>query len=308
MQRFEKAFEKPLLRRSFFYYIQQLREMGAPLESRTEKQDFGRVTYYYYDDSFSISGSLNRLDVLKIQSALNVLQQFEHLPQMQDLEEVLLKLEQQVQASSLTPTLLFEHRPASSGVHWLRILHNHITRQEVVKIHYQPFPFDEKDLLRCTGVQVELIFHPYFLKESKNLWYIFGCNHQSHKIENYALDRISHIEHLPTIFYKPHDKIEPSRYFDDIIGVTLFPDKALETFIIKVNNIMAPYWLNRPLHHSQTVLEQTPQYVLFSFQLRWNYEWQNLILSYGFHVEVLEPLHFRESIQDILKQALKHYK
>lgn len=308
MQRFEKEFNKTLSRRSFFYYIQELKSSGAPLEYRTEKNDFGNITYYFYEESFNLSNTpLNRYDTLKIKSALNVLKQLEYLPQMEDLEEVILKLEQQINSNQPSQTLLFEHRPHSSGIHWLRLLHDCITEQKVLKIKYQPFPNDEKDLERWLGAEAEIYFHPYFLKESKNLWYIFGLNHAKNKIENYALDRIQVVETASNIFFKPNKSIDSATYFDDIIGVTQFSDKDVETFLIKANNIMAPYCINRPLHTSQTIIEQTPQYTLFSYTLRWNYEWQNLILSYGAHLEVLQPQWFRESIGDIYKQAASIY-
>jgi predicted DNA-binding transcriptional regulator YafY len=96
-ERFEQQFQKGLSRRSFFNYMSALRESGAPIECKIEKTDFGSTTYYFYDEKFNLNTNIvNKYDTLKIKSALTVLQQFEHLPQMQDLEEVILKLEEQL--------------------------------------------------------------------------------------------------------------------------------------------------------------------------------------------------------------------
>jgi predicted DNA-binding transcriptional regulator YafY len=314
--RFETQFQKGFSKRSFFYYLKTLKENGAPIEFRTEKTEFETTTYYYYDEKFNLSNStLNKYDTSKLKSALTTLQQFEHLPQMQDLKEVILKLEQQIDTPvSENATLLFEHKPHSTGVHWLRALHNHIVKQEVIQLTYQPFPHDEKDLTRWESTGLDIHFHPYFLKESKNLWYIFGYNATKKQIENYALDRIQSIEVAPNLFYKPNDSIDAPSFFNDIVGVTRFTEQPLEIFTIRVNPIIAPYWLNRPLHASQKLVEHTPhrviergQYFTFSFELRWNYEWQSLILSYGANVEVIEPLWFRESMKNIHVQALSLY-
>ena len=311
MERLEKAFNIRLSRRTFYNYIKILRENGAPLEFRTEKTAFETTTYYFYDEKFNLQNtSINQYDILKIKSALTILQQLAHLPQMQDLEEIMLKMEQQLTDSNAAdmPILFFEHRPSSTGFRWLRVLYHHIQAQEALKLQYQPFPQDEKDHTRWLDTGFEIIFHPYFLKGSKNLWYVFGYNQTKKCIENYALDRIQSVEKATNIFFKPNNSFNSATYFNNIVGVTRFNDQTLDTFLIRVNGIIAPYWHNRPLHQSQECVEQTPQYSVFSFQLFWNYEWQSLILSYGAHVEVLSPEWFRGEVKTIFEQALGLYR
>jgi predicted DNA-binding transcriptional regulator YafY len=70
---------------------------------------------------------------------------------------------------------------------------------------------------------------------------------------------------------------------------------------------MVGYWEHRPLHHSQKCMEETEDYSIFELQLRWNYEWQNLILNYGKNIEILEPSAFRQQIQQILQESLNRY-
>lgn len=310
IQRFEERFNESFSRRSFFNYIKEMRKEGAPIEHRTEKDDFGSKTYYFYEESFNMNKTtLNRYDTTKINAALAVLQQFEHLPQMQDLSEIVLKLEQQtsLQAEKRMPTLFFDHKPHSSGVPLLRQLNNHILNREVIKLSYKPFPYDVDDQTRWKETGFAICVHPYFLKESKNLWYIFGLNHHKNTVENYALDRITNIEIVPNLFFKPNTQIDSRVYFDNIVGVTKFEAYPCETYYIKVGAIMSPYWVNRPLHKSQVLVEETPQYSVFSFDLCWNYEWQNLILSYSTHVEVLKPVWFRKAIRDVLLNASAVY-
>lgn len=310
LKRFEEQFPKGFCRRTFFNYIRELKNNGAPLECKKVKSEFGTTTHYYYEEKFNLNNRvINKYDAHKIKSALTVLLQFEHLPPMQDLKEVILKMENQLDnpTESESPTLLFEHKPVSSGVQWLRILHGHIVKKEVIKMHYEPFQYDEKDHTRWQQTGFEIVVHPYFLKESKNLWYIFGFNHLKKKVENYALDRIKHIEKAPHYFFKPNETIDSHTYFNDIVGVTKFDEQTLENFVIRANPIIAPYWVNRPLHATQRLLEETPQYSLFSFDLRWNYEWQNLILSYGANVEVQQPFWFRERLKEIYQALYEKY-
>jgi predicted DNA-binding transcriptional regulator YafY len=148
--------------------------------------------------------------------------------------------------------------------------------------------------------------HPYFLKEYERYWHLFAWNDEKQCIENYPLDRIQHIKVATgVVFRKP--TIEPSTYFEDIIGVTRFENSGVETYRIWVNPIIAAYWRNRKLHASQVEKENVNNGFVFEFKLRWNFEWQNKILYYGKNVEVLEPIKFRNDIQTILKQALTLY-
>lgn len=306
IQRYESAFNKTLSRRSFFYYLKILKESGAPLSFRQEKSDFGKKTLYFYDSAFSLNNrKLNEIDLLKIKSALQILQQFKDLPQMQDLNDLILKMEWQLEKNQLfvNDIILFEQKTPAKGSEWLKLLYECVLHKTVVKLDYQPFPFDTPDQIRWAENKGSVIIHPYFIKEYKNLWYLFGFNHDKKQIENYALDRIIHIEPMINLFYRENIFINVTSHFNDIIGVTKWPHHPTEVFIVKVDAIIAPYWINRPLHHSQIIVEQTPQYVIFQLTLRWNYEWQNLILSYGAHLTVLQPIWFKNNIHAIHQQA-----
>ena len=305
-QRYEATFHKPLSRRSFFYYLKVLRDSGAPLVFKQEKNDFGKETLYSYEAPFALNNrSLNELDLVKIKSALAVLQQYQELPQMQAVSDLILKMEWHLEKSQY-PTkniVFFEQKTLAKGLQWLRVIYQYVLDKMVIKMFYTPFPLDEADIQRCADNKGVIIFHPYFLKEYKNLWYVFGLNHHTQQVENYALDRIAQIEWMPNMFYRENVFIDSQTYFNDIVGVTKWSNFPAELFTLRVNPIIAPYWKNRPLHDSQVVLEDTPQYTTFRFNLRWNYEWQNLIVSYGAHISVLEPLWFKENISTIHQKA-----
>jgi predicted DNA-binding transcriptional regulator YafY len=92
-----------------------------------------------------------------------------------------------------------------------------------------------------------------------------------------------------------------------VIGVTKYEEQKPQLYRIRVSNKIAPYWKNRKLHTSQTCGAENEKGVIFEFKLRYNREWRNLILYYGRNVEVLEPIEFRNHIQQILKETLGLY-
>jgi predicted DNA-binding transcriptional regulator YafY len=151
-----------------------------------------------------------------------------------------------------------------------------------------------------------IYLHPYFLKEWQRYWYIFGWNDAEKKIRNYELDRIVSVKKASGYLFRPPE-MNFNTYFDDIVGVTRIDNQPLQLYRIQVSKEIAPYWQNRPLHLSQTRVAETTEGVIFEFKLRWNYEWQNLILYYGRNVVVLEPIEFRNNIQQILKETLALY-
>jgi predicted DNA-binding transcriptional regulator YafY len=301
-RRFEDKFEHELKERSFYEYINVLEDEGAPIL----KTMVGKEAFYKYDRAFSLTKNpLKSKDAQKLHQILKLLNQMKGLPQIEDLRAIVLTLEQQANLKSgeAQQTIFLDHRPMSSGFEWLQPLHESIEKKTVLKIDYQPFAMPDGSPV---PPDFHVILHPYFLKEYQRYWHLFGMNEATKTVQNFALDRIKKVEIVKnTLFQKP--KVEPSTYFDPIMGVTRFETSPLETYVIRTNATIARYWKNRNLHASQTIKSELEKDTIFEFKLRWNFEWQNTILYYGKNVEVLAPIAFRKSIQTILKEALALY-
>jgi predicted DNA-binding transcriptional regulator YafY len=305
-ERFEEEFGQPL-KRVFFDYLKILKDTeGAPLKMDHDKTKFGK-TFYFYDDAFSLTQNpLKSEDLQKIKKALTILKQVEGLSQTDELTAFIVMIESQTNLKTIDnqSIVLLDHRPSSNGIRWISKLEKFIEDKTVLEIVYRPYPQDALDHARIQGEKV--YFHPYFLKESQRYWYLFGLNQGTQTIQNYGLDRIVSVEAASGFVFRP--ALFPFKtYFDDVIGVTKFENHEPQLYRIRVSKTIAPYWRNRPLHASQTEVSETADHVFFKFKLRWNYEWQNLILYYGKNVEVLEPIEFRMSIQQILKESLALY-
>lgn len=249
----------------------------APIE--TEKVG-NQWVWYYNDCKFSITNSpLDRDDARKLKEVIELLRAFENLPQLRDLEEMLLKLESRtaITGKNRRPVLQVETNPLAVGNRHLRVLYQKITRRQALHITYRPF-YRESRLCRLS---------PYLLKEYSNRWFLFGKNHDTKTIQNLALDRIVQIEPGEFDFMDDPD-FDPNDYFRDVVGVSVSTSSP-ETIRLRFTPEQANYVITKPLHASQKITKQTRQYLDIELCLIINYELKKLIWSFGDTVEVLEP-------------------
>ena len=254
---------------------------GAPIE--VEKTASGWF-YYYSDRKFSITNSpLDSADAKKLKGILAILDQFRHLPQFSDLEEIILKLESKYITRGrrqVRPPIVFEQNPQTFGIHFIRLFHKHIVEQQVLDITYRPFG-KEARVFRVS---------PLLLKEYANRWFLICVLHSRDVIMNLALDRIVTLD---TAYeeYRERPDFDHDEYYSNVIGVTVSsPPKAPERILLKFHPEQGDYVRTKPLHASQKILKDNSKEFLAEYLLVPNYELKKLIWSFGDRVEVLEPL------------------
>lgn len=152
--------------------------------------------------------------------------------------------------------------------------------------------------------QSNLLFSPYVLKRYRQRWYVTGLLESKKSIRTYALDRISRLRITGEEFKKPED-FDPDKLFADIVGVTT-SEASVKTVKLRVTPIQAKYFRGLPLHKSQSE-EKFPQYSIFSYRLKLNYELVHEILSLGDSVKVLEPPELVAMIVTELKNTIQQY-
>jgi predicted DNA-binding transcriptional regulator YafY len=62
------------------------------------------------------------------------------------------------------------------------------------------------------------------------------------------------------------------------------------------------------LHHSQKKTSKTKDGILYEYKLIPNYELVQAILRLGDQVKVIEPIHLKQEIKELLLQSLNAYK
>lgn len=152
--------------------------------------------------------------------------------------------------------------------------------------------------------ETDIMFHPYFVKRYKQRWYMVGLREKTDDIRTYALDRVKEMKLQSDTFAMPAD-LDPSQFFDNIIGITL--SKAPVRIVkIRTTPQQAKYFRALPLHHSQQE-EIHDQYSVFTYRLKLNYELVHELLGFGAGVTVLAPKELRLMVTDELRQSLNQY-
>lgn len=289
-------------RRQLYYdidFMMSANGFDAPIEKYTD----GRKAYYRYEDpAFSIQNQpINEYEANQIKSALLILSRFSGTEQFNWVNELIPKLEQAFGLKENTQDLIgFESNIFLTGLEYIEPLFNAIYNERVLKITYKPFHREEP---------WTVIFHPYYLKQYNNRWFLFGLNNadcQKPRIMNLALDRIQQIEETDTMYF-PNNIFTPVDYFEDIIGVSRTDEDLIHIELLFSLN-RAPYVLTKPIHGSQTKLQLDDKGLLISIDVIPNNELDALILSYGENVKVISPRSYQERIAEKLQIAISNYK
>ncbi len=257
----------------------------------------GRTYYRYKDPRFSINQTLlSEEEVTKLKSAIDVLLQFDGLPQFECLYEILPILQNKFALKADNkPVIEIHSNKDFSGLKYISPLYNAVVNKNVLKITYKRF-FD------CESAQ--FYFHPYYLREYNGRWFVYGFNEQENKPTwNLALDRIQQIE-ITDREYRPFD-FDWEAYFYDIVGVTRY-DEAPQEITLRFYHESAPYVVHKPLHPSQRVYNEGDN-VIVKIKVIPNRELISQILAYGANAEVLSPPSFRQAIKNEIDLIAQHY-
>ena len=244
--------------------------------------------YFYDDATFSIEKkSLNTDDIRSLTEAVSLLRQFRGLPHFEEIEAIIAKIEGKALTNDPTETVIsFENTSPAHGYHYLTQLYQSIRDEQVLRISYKAFQASTDEVFTM---------HPYYLKEYRGRWYVFGLVVEQDAIYNLALDRITAMS-TAKIHFKINTRFDPISYFRDIVGVTRPANKNPETVVLSVDPNTAPYLETRPIHHSQQIIRTEAKSVIFQYTIIPNYEFVAEVLRMGEAVEVRSPNSLRELI------------
>lgn len=160
----------------------------------------------------------------------------------------------------------------------------------------------------------KIVLHPYLLKEYLGRWYIIGLDEQDGRVRRFPLDRIKSTPIIQAgIKYKKCD-IDIAAAFSRIIGVSkaLNEEEKEEKIVIRIDRYQYDYTSTKKIHPTQKLIENHPladaNHFVLSIYVVPNYELEQLLLSFGEHVEVISPEPLRNRIEARLRDACRVYK
>ncbi len=263
-------------------------------------KDGHKVFYRYSNPSFSINNKLlNESEENQLREAMLTLSRFKGMPQFEWIDEINARLDSGLGLSQNADKIIeFEQNNYLKGLEFITPIYNAILYKETIGIEYISFKKEGKQTF---------IFHPYFLKQYNNRWYVFGKNDANGYIINLALDRMAHVSQNKKKFIQ-NVNINFDEYFEDIIGVSLPNEATAEMITLKVNNSLFPYIQTKPMHGSQKIKARGSLDTILTLNVIPNYELESLILSYGEGMEVIEPKPFRDKLRMRIEGMSDQYK
>lgn len=279
------------LRSDINYIRSRASEEGVDVEA----VDDGNGYYYRYTEpDFSIfRRGLGEDDLAQLKETILMLQRFKGMPNFDWMSELVVKLEDRLDLRGASHSVVgYDDNESYTGLDWFQDLFDAIINKAVLRIQYRTF-YD---------VSHDWIFHPYYIKEYNNRWFLFGLNEEKHSIHNIALDRIEEIEQVNKE-YIPTD-IDFERYLDDVVGVSVSANGKIP-IRLQFSEHRFPYVLTKALHRSQRVVDLDNRIV--EINVIPNNELEALIMSFGKDVEVLSPLEYRKQIQEVIRESYEHY-
>ena len=311
----EKDF-KPVSIRSIQYDLSYIQ--GEPFMADIEKYPFDDVSlnnpdktvkktcYRYRDRSFSIYQQKMKDDEKQILGeAMKLLGQFDGLPNLEGLE----KLRAGLNIKSDRQIISFTKNPLENS-NLLGELFTAISEKQVIEIHYHTFAAPKED--RHT------VLIPYLLREYNRRWYLIAAAEDTGKILNFALDRIDRIVPIPGHRYVEY-RGDLNERFEDIVGVSLYDDRPVQTILFWVSDHSKDYVATKPIHESQKhyrgdkEAEMRRQYptleggAFFTIDCIENYELIRELTSFGADLVVLSPEEVRRSVIQRIEEFYQAY-
>lgn len=277
-------------------YMKSEQGWDIPLETHKE----GKRTYYRYENkNFSInSRGLNTTEIEQLTDTLAILSRFRGIPQFEWIQEMQVRLKETFGSKNKeTAFISFQENLYLKGREYFTDLFNALQNKQSITITYKSFKEENSRIFT---------FHPWYLKQFNNRWFLFGWNDEENTLSNLAIDRITKIQYTRTP-YKPNDKIDFEEYFDDIVGVTVKENEPVESIRLKITPDLWNYIESKPIHGSQKLKNKTDDGIIVEVEVKINYEFMSLLFSYMDGIEVIEPEWIRKEVKEKLEGILRKY-
>ncbi|MFO7616648.1 MAG: WYL domain-containing protein [Bacteroidales bacterium] len=259
--------------------------------------------YFYTEPGFSLNLPLTQDDIGMIRLAMRTLTHFRESRLFQDLEAAVNKIEGRILVaghlteSGLENVIQFESVTAKKGHELLPVLIDAIRQQKEIEFSYTP---------HVDGIARRYTYHPYLLKEHKNIWYLVGKEMDNGIIRTLGLDRMEGIRLTGSEFVKDPG-FDPLQFFRYSFGIGTYTGVP-EEIIIRFDAVQSRYILSNPMHSSQEIIEESDDGVRIRLFVIPTDDLKMQILSYGNKALVESPAWLREEVAAILGRAAGRYR
>lgn len=285
--------------------INRLRSSDASFEEIADSLEFQSKLQGY---DFNISKRTFQRDIETIESLYGITIQFNFSRNVWYIEEEdnieanarLLEAFDTFNALKMTnrlPQYIDYEKRRPRGTENLNGLLHAIQNNLRIRFTYQKFWTDEKRTRYA---------EPLALKESINRWYVITMDAEIKEIRTFGLDRLSDLE-ITTEKFKRDQDFDVNEMFRYSFGIISDEKAEPEKVLLSFYRPQAEYIRSLPLHHTQKVVEETEEEILFSMKLFITEDFVQEIVSQGARVKVLQPDSLKNEVIKSHKKAILRY-
>lgn len=207
--------------------------------------------------------------------------------------------EELIAVSKEIPDKILLEKP-NTGSKYLSAITTALRDDIVLNIEYQSFHVGSVN-------QTDLLVEPLCLKMFKYRWYMLCRRFSDKAFRIYALDRLHKIELTPEHFTYP-ENFSPQDYFAPYYGISTDGYAEKCRVLLKAYQELPKYFVSQPLHHSQEIKEQTPEYTVFEYWIIPAFDFVQEILLHSEQLEVLEPGLLRQLVKEKVERIAELYR
>lgn len=144
---------------------------------------------------------------------------------------------------------------------------------------------------------------PYFIKQSQGKWYLLAI--VKDKIRSFELGRFRSFDILEQTFERNEDRF-PKNQFSNSFGIWDDENLPIEHIVFSVSQQEWRFMKTYPIHHTQTLIEEMPDLVTLSIDVRITHDLMMDLLSRAHSLRIIEPASLKEEYRKILSTALNN--
>jgi predicted DNA-binding transcriptional regulator YafY len=197
---------------------------------------------------------------------------------------------------NLSDSIIFEARKTSGSEYMYGLIHA-VKNSQLVKIVYQKFTEESASIREL---------EPYALKEHMNRWYLMAVDRKDNRLKSFAFDRIHDL--VPTnVRFSKNDDINVEEIYQDCFGIINPNGNPKEEVILSFTAHQGKYIKTLPLHHSQELIQETENEMVFKLNIVITEDFVMELLSHSNRVEVLQPDHLKDRLLWHYNKAIELY-
>lgn len=289
-------------------HILIINKLKSKTSSFEELKQYLNIQSQFDEENYDISVRTLQRDISEIKSIYDIEIKYNRKEKVYEITESFIdyRSDRLLEASDILDTIqiaqkfsdeiIFEQRKSCGTEHIFQLIHA-IKNNLEVSFYHQKYWEDFNS---------NKIIQPYFLKESKNRWYVIGIETNTGKIRTFGLDRISSLQISDKKFDKKTN-ITHTSLFQNSFGI-ISREEAPIKITLEVSKFQTAYLKALPLHQSQIIASENEMFAILELTIHPTYDFIMEILSMGSEIVVIEPLSLKKEIQNTLLKTLKKYK